>query len=144
MRVVVTGASGNVGTSVLEALGAEPQVKEIVGLARRVPAVQMPKVEWVGADVTEDELVPVFAGADAVVHLAWAIQPGRDESVTERINVEGTRRVLDAVARAGVGAFVYASSVGAYSPGRSRTTLTSGSRRSKASSSVSTAALWRE
>jgi nucleoside-diphosphate-sugar epimerase len=117
MRVVVTGASGNVGTSVLEALGREPEVKEIVGIARRVPAVEMAKVEWVGADVVEDELVPHFAGADAVVHHAWAIQPSRDESVTERINVEGTRRVADAVARAGVDALVYASSVGAYSPG---------------------------
>jgi nucleoside-diphosphate-sugar epimerase len=117
MRVVVTGASGNVGTSVLEALGREERAKEIVGLARRVPEVEMPKVEWVGADVTEDDLVPVFAGAGAVVHLAWAIQPSRNEALTERINVEGTRRVLDAVARAGVGAFVHASSVGAYSPG---------------------------
>jgi UDP-glucose 4-epimerase len=117
MRVVVTGASGNVGTSVLEALGRELQVKEIVGLARRVPEVSYPKVEWVGADVTEDDLVPIFAGAEAVIHLAWAIQPSRDESVTERINVEGSRRVFDAVARAGVGVLVYASSVGAYSPG---------------------------
>jgi nucleoside-diphosphate-sugar epimerase len=117
MRVVVTGASGNVGTSVLEALGREAQVAEIVGIARRLPEIGMPKVEWVAADVTEDNLVPLFAGADAVVHLAWAIQPSRDEAVTERINVEGTRRVVDAVARAGVGALVYASSVGAYSPG---------------------------
>ncbi|HVD41689.1 MAG TPA: NAD-dependent epimerase/dehydratase family protein [Solirubrobacterales bacterium] len=117
MRVVVTGASGNVGTSVLEALGREDAVEEIVGIARRVPAVEMPKVRWVGADVTEDDLVPIFAGADAVVHLAWAIQPSRDEATTERINVEGSRRVFDAVAKAGVGAVVYASSVGAYSPG---------------------------
>jgi nucleoside-diphosphate-sugar epimerase len=117
MRVVVTGASGNVGTSVLEALGREPAVKEIIGLARRVPETAYPKVEWAGADVTTDELVPLFGGADAVVHLAWAIQPSRDEAVTERINVEGSRRVIDAVARAGVGALVYASSVGAYSPG---------------------------
>ena len=51
MRVVVTGASGNVGTSVLEALGREPEVKEIVGIARRVPEVSYPKVEWAGADV---------------------------------------------------------------------------------------------
>jgi UDP-glucose 4-epimerase len=117
MRVIVTGASGNVGTSVLEALGQEPAVEEIVGLARRVPEIEMPKVRWVGADVVSDDLVPVFSGATAVVHLAWAIQPGRDESVTERINVEGSRRVFDAVARAGVEAIVYASSVGAYSPG---------------------------
>jgi UDP-glucose 4-epimerase len=117
MRVVVTGASGNVGTSVLEALGREPKVEEIVGIARRRPEIEMPKVEWATADVAADPLVPLFAGADAVVHLAWAIQPSRDEAVTEAINVEGSRRVFDAVARAGVGALVYASSVGAYSPG---------------------------
>lgn len=117
MRVVLTGASGNVGTSVLEALGAEPKVREIVGIARRVPEVEMPKVEWVGADVVEDELAPVFADADAVIHLAWAIQPSRDEALTERINVLGSRYVFDAVAEAGVPALVYASSVGAYSPG---------------------------
>jgi UDP-glucose 4-epimerase len=117
MRVVVTGASGNVGTSVLEALGEEPKVKEIVGIARRVPEIEMPKVEWVGADVTEVNLVPFFDGADAVIHLAWAIQPSRDESVTERINVEGSRRVFEAAAGAKVPALVYASSVGAYSPG---------------------------
>ncbi|HEX6780418.1 MAG TPA: NAD-dependent epimerase/dehydratase family protein [Solirubrobacterales bacterium] len=117
MRMVVTGASGNVGTSVLEALAGEPGVEAVVGLSRRLPQVEMAKVEWASADVTEDDLVPLFAGADAVVHLAWAIQPSRDESVTERINVEGSRRVFDAVARAGVGALVHASSVGAYSPG---------------------------
>lgn len=117
MRVVVTGASGNVGTSVLEALADEPEVESIVGLARRVPGTPFPKVEWVGGDVTETELTPIFAGADAVVHLAWAIQPSRNETVTERINLGGTRQVLDAVARAGVETLVYASSVGAYSPG---------------------------
>ena len=117
MRVVVTGASGNVGTSVLEALGREPEVETIVGLARRVPEIEMPKVEWVGADVTADALEPIFAGADAVVHLAWAIQPSRDEALTERINVGGSRRVFDAAAAAKVPALVYASSVGAYSPG---------------------------
>lgn len=117
MRVIVTGASGNVGTSVLEALGREAKVDEIVGLARRVPTVEMPKVRWVGADVVADDLGPIFSGADAVIHLAWAIQPSRDEAVTERINVEGSRRVFDAAAAAKVPALVYASSVGAYSPG---------------------------
>jgi nucleoside-diphosphate-sugar epimerase len=117
MRVVVTGASGNVGTSVLEALGREAKVEEIVGIARRVPQVEMPKVHWFGADVVDDDLVPIFSGADAVVHLAWAIQPSREERVTERINVEGSRRVFEAAARAGVRAIVHASSVGAYSPG---------------------------
>ena len=56
-------------------------------------------------------------GADAVVHLAWLIQPSRDESLTHAVNVDGSRRVFEATARAGVPALVYASSVGAYRPG---------------------------
>src|SRR5690606_13832982 len=38
VRVVVTGATGNVGTSVLDALAMDPNVREIVGVARRLPA----------------------------------------------------------------------------------------------------------
>jgi nucleoside-diphosphate-sugar epimerase len=117
MRVIVTGATGNVGTSVLAALGREPKVTEIVGLARRVPEVELPKVTWVAADVTETALTPIFRGADAVVHLAWAIQPSHDEAAMERVNVLGSQRVFGAAAQAGVGTLVHASSVGAYSPG---------------------------
>lgn len=117
MRVVVVGASGNVGTSVLEALSEDPAVKEIFGLARRLPELALPKVQWSRADVTEDDLAAHFRGADAVVHLAWAIQPSRDEAVMERINLLGSRRVFAAVEAAGVPALVYASSVGAYSAG---------------------------
>jgi nucleoside-diphosphate-sugar epimerase len=117
MRVVVTGASGNVGTSVLAALRRDPAVEEIVGLARRVPNLALPKVTWRQADVTTSELEPLFAGADAVVHLAWAIQPSHDEPAMERVNVFGSQRVFGAAAAAGVGTLVYASSVGAYSPG---------------------------
>jgi UDP-glucose 4-epimerase len=117
MRVVVTGASGNVGTSVLAALAQEPQVEEIVGIARRRPKTHFPKTIWAQADVTEDDLVARFARADVVIHLAWLIQPSRDEALTRRVNVEGSARVFDAVAKAGVPALVYASSVGAYAPG---------------------------
>ena len=105
MRVVVTGASGNVGTSVLEALAREPKVTEIVGLARRLPELEPPKVRWVEADVSSsDARRPIFEGADAVVHLAWAIQPSHDEAVMERTNVLGSRRVFEAARGAGVGA----------------------------------------
>lgn len=118
MRIVVTGATGNVGTSVLAALERDPAVTEIVGLARRVPEnLALPKVRWRHADVTTTPLAPLFEGADAVVHLAWAIQPSHDEEAMERVNVLGSQRVFGAAAAAGVGALVHASSVGAYSPG---------------------------
>lgn len=117
MRVVIVGATGNVGTSLLAALADEPAVESIVGLVRRVPQVQLPKVEWGRADIAGDDLVPHFRGADAVVHLAWLIQPSRREEVTYATNVEGSARLFRAVAEAGVPNLVYASSVGAYSPG---------------------------
>jgi len=117
MRVVVTGATGNVGTSVVAALERDPQVTEIVGLARRLPGANRGKVHWVAADVTETPLEPIFDGADAVVHLAWAIQPSHDPDAMERVNVLGSRRVFDAARQAGVGALIHASSVGVYSPG---------------------------
>jgi UDP-glucose 4-epimerase len=118
MRVVVTGATGNVGTSVLAALARDPAVEEIVGLARRVPPrASFEKTVWRAADVSESDLLPHFRGADVVIHLAWLIQPSRHEWVTRRVNVLGSERVFDSVARAEVPALVYASSVGAYAPG---------------------------
>src|SRR5215211_3076895 len=117
MRVVVIGSTGNVGTSVLESLALEPAVDSVVGIARRRPGWHVAKAEWVEADVAEDDLTPYLEGADAVVHLAWAIQPSRDEATLWATNVEGSARVFEAVARADVPALVYASSVGAYSPG---------------------------
>lgn len=117
MRVVVTGATGNVGTSVLPALAGDERVREVVGIARRLPRWRPPGTTWHAADVERDDLRPVFSGADAVIHLAWLIQPSRDQGELERVNVRGSRRVFEAAADAGVGALVHASSVGAYSPG---------------------------
>lgn len=117
MRVVVFGATGNVGTSVLEALAARDEIDEIVGVARRVPANAFAKTSFVEADIVRTDLVPIMRGADAVVHLAWLIQPGRDESVTRAVNVTGSERLLQAAVQAGVSKIAYASSVGAYSPG---------------------------
>ncbi len=117
MRVAITGATGNVGTSVLRALSGDTSIDEIVGIARRRPQLSVPRTTWVCADVVTDDLVTAFGGADAVVHLAWLIQPSRDRETTRRVNVEGSRRVFEAAAAAGVGTIVHASSVGAYSPG---------------------------
>ena len=118
MRVVVVGATGNVGTSLVQALGDDPQVSEVLGLARRRPAWSPPKTQWATVDVGgDDDLVSHFRSADAVVHLAWLFQPTHDPVTTWRNNVGGSIRVFDAVAEAGVPALVYASSVGAYSPG---------------------------
>jgi UDP-glucose 4-epimerase len=117
MRVVVVGASGNMGTSVLGALGREPAVDSVIGVARRRPGAEFDKTEWVQADMAKDDLTPLLRGADAVVHVAWLLQPTRDRALLRRVNVEGSTRLLAAARAAGVKAIAYASSIGAYSPG---------------------------
>ncbi|MGN9843055.1 NAD-dependent epimerase/dehydratase family protein [Nonomuraea sp. H19] len=117
MRVVVVGATGNVGTSVVRALAADAAVTSIVGVARRLPGWRIDRTDWRQADVASADLTRIFDGADAVVHLAWLFQPTRDPATTWRANVLGSMRVFRAVAEAGVPALLHASSVGAYSPG---------------------------
>ncbi|HET6964974.1 MAG TPA: NAD-dependent epimerase/dehydratase family protein [Acidimicrobiales bacterium] len=117
MRVVVTGATGNVGTSVVESLLSQSEVDEVVGLSRRRPEWGPSGFRWVRADVAVDDLLSTFEGADAVVHLAWLFQPTHDPVTTWASNVSGSIRVFESAAAAGVRTVVYNSSVGAYSPG---------------------------
>jgi UDP-glucose 4-epimerase len=116
MRVVVIGATGNIGTSVLRALRDDPEVSSIVAIARRAPQAS-PGIDWRERDVTRDDLRPDLEGADAVVCLSWLIQPSRDLQKLRAVNVDGSRRTFEAAAAAGVPTLLYSSSVGAYSPG---------------------------
>lgn len=123
VRTVVVGATGNVGSAVLRRLKAEAGA-EVVGVVRTVPPPDAPAPfdgEWHSVDVAEPAsvgpLTEVFRGADAVVHLAWLLQPNHDERVLAATNLGGLKHVLAAVAAAGVPQVVAASSVGAYSPG---------------------------
>lgn len=134
MRVAIVGASGNVGTAVLRRFAADPTITSVVGIVRRPPppavvaARDLPApydvATWVRCDIAApgaddraiDRLAGALAGADAVVHLAWALQPSHDRGAQRRTNVLGTRRVAAATVRAGVPQLVVASSVGAYSP----------------------------
>ncbi|GAA3834601.1 SDR family oxidoreductase [Sphaerisporangium flaviroseum] len=113
----MVGATGNVGTSVVSALEADPDITSIVGVARRLPGWRPGKTEWRSADIAAADLTELFSGADAVVNLAWLFQPTHDPLTTWRVNVLGGMRLFRAVAEAGVPALVHASSVGAYSPG---------------------------
>ena len=117
MRIVVVGATGNVGTSLLESLRGDARIDEIVAVARRAPGREFARTTFAAADIATSDLVPILRGADAVVHLAWLIQPGRTESITYRVNVAGSERLFQAAIEAKVPAIVYASSVGTYSPG---------------------------
>ncbi|MGW0773385.1 NAD-dependent epimerase/dehydratase family protein [Streptomyces sp. NPDC054802] len=121
LRVVVTGATGNVGTSVVGALAADSRIASVLGLARRVPDLNISRTEWASVDLSREDagetLVRQLDGADAVIHLAWQFQPTHSPVTTWQTNVLGSMRLFEAVAAARVPVLVHASSVGAYSPG---------------------------
>ena len=87
--------------------------------ARRPPAGKVDKTTWVAADVVDADLSSLFTGADAVVHLAWLIQPSRDKRTTggartwREARGFSTRSRLPRACRR----WSTPSSVGAYSPG---------------------------
>lgn len=124
MRVVVVGASGNLGSALVRRLAAAGG-HEVVGVSRRRPDLTGPFAtvrEWhpvdVGADDAVARLSQIFAGAEAVVNFAWGFQPTHRPDVLERTGVAGSANVLAAAAAAGVAHLLHTSSVGAYAPRR--------------------------
>jgi nucleoside-diphosphate-sugar epimerase len=116
LTVAITGPTGDIGRSLLRALERSRDVGQVVAMARRPfdPAeLGLKKTEYRRGDVLDaDALTSLFDGADVVVHLAFIIIGGREE--TESINLEGSRNVFEAAVAAGARRLVYASSVAAY------------------------------
>lgn len=119
MRVVVVGATGNIGSALVERLSADPGIQQVVGVSRRQPEALPAGVEWQQQDLGDEVPTDLLEGADAVVHLAWLFQPSHRPDITWESNVAGSARLFQAVTDARVPTLVYASSVGAYSPRRS-------------------------
>ena len=128
--VLVTGASGFLGSRVVERLTAEDAAGRpaysamsfsgVVALdVREDPRLgKMAGVVPVTRDIRDPELSEVFTthGVDTVVHLAAVVTPGRDSdrALEYSIDVGGTRNVVDACVRSGVRQLVYTSSGAAY------------------------------
>jgi UDP-glucose 4-epimerase len=116
LTVAVTGPTGDIGKSVVRALESADGVERIIGMARRPfdPAEHgWKRATYRRGDVLDRGSVDELArGADVVVHLAFIIFGGREE--THRVNLEGSRNVFEAAAAAPAKRLVYASSVAAY------------------------------
>jgi UDP-glucose 4-epimerase len=116
LTVAVTGPTGEIGKPFLAALERVPEVERVIGMARRpfdIAAHGWEKVEYRRGDVLDrDSVEALVEEADVVVHLAFVIVAGQEES--REINLRGSRNVFDAAAAAGAKRLVYTSSVAAY------------------------------
>jgi UDP-glucose 4-epimerase len=116
LTVAITGPTGDIGRSVVRALERSRRVGRIIGMARRPfdPREHgWKRTEYRRGDVLDRASVDaLIEDADVVVHLAFIIFGGHDE--THRINLDGSRNVFEAAAAAGTKRLVYTSSVAAY------------------------------
>ena len=111
--LAITGATGFVGSAVLDAALAEGH--QVRALARRD---QSPRegVEWVRGDLGDTAaLAALCQGADAVIHVA-GLTNTPDPAEFETANVTGTANVLAAMGGAGVRRLVFVSSLAAREP----------------------------
>ncbi|THH35142.1 SDR family oxidoreductase [Aliishimia ponticola] len=115
-RILITGASGMVGR---ELIGQLAQAEHEIIATDLAPPPSVPDgVRFVAVDVTTDAPGQVIAQEqpEVIVHLASVVTPGpgMGRELAYQVDVEGTRKVLDAALQAGVRRLVVTSSGAAY------------------------------
>ena len=117
MRYVITGGSGYIGSRLIEILGEREGTERIVNLDLRPPARPRPLESFVRTDVRDFAAIRALLEReqpDALVHLAFVLNPMRDEARMYDIDVNGTATVLQAAAEVGVAHVLVTSSATAY------------------------------
>ncbi|ARG59906.1 MULTISPECIES: sugar epimerase family protein [Mycobacterium] len=115
MRVAVTGASGVLGRGLVARLLSHGH--QVVGIARHRPESWPSAADFVTADIREAAAVRrAITGADVVAHCAWARSPGPDSHLSQQVNIDGTRNILEAMSTSGTGRIVFTSSAHIHRP----------------------------
>lgn len=117
MKALVTGANGFTGSHLVKVLVNNGD--RVVGLVRKssnLDRLANCDVELVYGDITDSAaLQQAMTGVDIVFHTAAYVELGIvDEQEMERVNVKGTRRVLEAAKACGISKMVYCSTIGIF------------------------------
>ncbi len=112
--IAITGASGYIGSMLLERLAARPEVGKVLALDVRPPGYLPANCEYARIDVRDPRIGKRLEGVDAVVHLAFIVSAIHDRDLIHDVNVNGNRNLLAAIEGSGVDKLVAASSVAAY------------------------------
>ena len=117
MRYLVTGGSGYIGGRLVERLGEREDTERILIADVRPPHSFRPRTEWAELDVRDAAAtrdVIARERPDVLVHLAFVLNPIKDEQRMYDIDVNGTHNVLEAASAAGVEHVLVTSSTTAY------------------------------
>jgi UDP-glucose 4-epimerase len=117
MRYLITGGAGYIGSRLVDLLSRREDTERIVVCDVAPPPVYRPKTEFARVDVRDRDAVRAAlerSGADALVHLAFILNPSHDEHLMYDVDVNGTHNVLEAAAAAGTGQALVTSSATAY------------------------------
>jgi nucleoside-diphosphate-sugar epimerase len=113
MKVLVTGATGVYGRSVVERLHRAGH--DVIAMARNPPKALPAGVRFAAADIRDlDAVIAAMDGCEVVCHLAFVVTPLKDREESRRISVGGTANVLEAMMRSGARRLVSASSAMSY------------------------------
>jgi UDP-glucose 4-epimerase len=114
LTVAVTGISGYLGSRLLEELESDDRVARVVGFDRRPPRVSSSKLVFDEVDIRNAGLEARLAGVDVLVHLAFIMDPIKDEASMRDVNVNGSQNVFTCACNAGVPKIVYTSTATVY------------------------------
>lgn len=117
MKALVTGANGFTGSHLVRALQQRGDcVVSLVRKSSNVARLSNCNLQLVYGDITDrDALQAAMTGVDTVFHTAAYVELGLvNEAEMERVNVEGTRAVLEVAQAVGVSKVVYCSTVGVF------------------------------
>ena len=114
LTVALTGAAGYVATGLIEELCADDRIERVLGFDVHPSKARHPKFVFDEVDVRNPALEARFQGVDVVIHLAFIMDPIKDEALMRDVNLNGSQNVFRCAANAGVRKIVYTSSATAY------------------------------
>jgi len=119
--ILITGATGFIGSRMAELFHQQDENLVLIGRLRneieqkRAAHLESLGLQLTELDLVEDDLTGLLKGVDHVIHLAAAQhEANQSEAYFQRVNVEGTKRLLEAAIQAGVRRLVYGSTIGVY------------------------------
>jgi UDP-glucose 4-epimerase len=117
VRYLITGGSGYIGGRLIDELSGREETELIVDVDVKPPPRRWPKTEFVKGDVRDRASIKGLLESheiDSLVHLAFILNPIRDEAMMYDVDVNGTQAVLQAASEAGVNHVLVTSSATAY------------------------------